>query len=66
MDKDKITKPDVLLNLGDGHLVRDVKEDVISDIRIGELFQFEGTVYDVTYIKHHDEDGKPYDEVILF
>lgn len=57
--------PKLLLNFGNNR-TKELEPEITFSIHVGEQFQYNGIVYDITDIKHHYKEGfAPYTEIML-
>lgn len=63
--KKQLIYPRLLLNFNDNRM-KEVESEILFSFHVGEQFQYNGAVYDITNIKHHFKEGfAPYTEIML-
>ena len=63
--KNQLIYPKTILNFGNNR-TKELEPEIIFDFHIGEQFQYNGIVYEITNIRHHFKEGfAPYSELFL-
>lgn len=64
-NKNQLIYPKLFLNFGNNRTEK-LEPEIAFEIHVGEQFQYNGVVYDVTDVKHHYKEGfAPYTEIML-